>query len=238
MIKGLSMEYLTDEEFKHEIELFSTQLQRVRQQIERLVALKNEGKVSDQVFKEVLEEITNRVNAYSNKYNEVEEAVASKQAKVKDEAKEIKHYLETLEVKYTIGAVPEDQYKVNRASYTMRFQNLDEFSRAIASLMNTIRDNWNKITSYINQFKPVSKEEEIPATPPPLTMPPPIYETKPEEKSVAQITTKTQPASIPTTSPTTVTSEQKKKEKKICPKCGAENPADATFCYNCGAKLI
>ncbi|MCI4439064.1 CdvA-like protein, partial [archaeon] len=161
------MEYLTDEEFKHEVELFSTQLQRVRQQIERLVALKNEGKVSDQVFKEVLEEITNRVNAYSNKYSEIEEAVAAKQTKVKDEAKEIKHYLETLEVKYTIGAVPEDQYKVNRASYTMRFQNLDEFSRAIASLMNTIRDNWNKITSYINQFKPASKEQ-IPTTPPPL----------------------------------------------------------------------
>ncbi|MGB9894381.1 MAG: zinc-ribbon domain-containing protein [Thermoproteota archaeon] len=229
------MEYLTDEEFKHEIELFSTQLQRVRQQIERLVALKNEGKVSDQVFKEVLEEITNRVNAYSNKYSEIEEAVATKQTKVKDEAKEIKHYLETLEVKYTIGAVPEDQYKVNRASYTMRFQNLDEFSRAIASLMNTIRDNWNKITSYVNQFRPVSKEEEIPATPPPLTIPPPIYETKTEEKLVAQTPTK---ASTPPASTATVTSEQKKKEKKICPKCGAENPADATFCYNCGAKLI
>ncbi|NHV06994.1 MAG: zinc-ribbon domain-containing protein [Thaumarchaeota archaeon] len=229
------MEYLTDEEFKHEIELFSTQLQRVRQQIERLVALKNEGKVSDQVFKEVLEEITNRVNAYSNKYSEIEEAVAAKQTKVKDEAKEIKHYLETLEVKYTIGAVPEDQYKVNRASYTMRFQNLDEFSRAIASLMNTIRDNWNKITSYINQFKPASKEE-IPTTPPPLTIPPPTYETKSEEKPVTQ-TSPTKASTSPATI-TAVTPEQKKKEKKICPKCGAENPADATFCYNCGAKLI
>ncbi|MBO3762843.1 MAG: zinc-ribbon domain-containing protein [Thermoproteota archaeon] len=230
------MEYLTDEEFKHEIELFSTQLQRVRQQIERLVALKNEGKVSDQVFREVLEEIANKVNAYSNKYNEIEEAVATKQTKIKDESKELKHYLETLEVKYTIGAVPEDQYKVNRASYTMRFQNLDEFSRTITSFMNNIRENWNKITSYINQLKPVSKEEEMPVTQSPITTPSPIYEAKTEEKPVVQLT-KTQAVSTPITPPTTSTPEQKKKEKKICPKCGAENPADATFCYNCGAKL-
>lgn len=231
------MEYLTDDEFKHEVELFSTQLQRLRQQIERLVALKNEGKVSDQVFREVLEEIANRANAYSSKYNEIEEAVASKQTKVKDEVKEIRHYLETLEVKYTIGAVPEDQYKVSRASYTMRFQTLDEFSRAITSLMNTIRDNWNKITSYINQFRPVSKEE-APTAPPLPTIPPPIYETKPEEKITAQAPIKTQQTSTSLMSTTTVTSEQKKKDKKICPKCGAENPADAMFCYNCGAKLM
>lgn len=233
------MEYLTDEEFKHEIELFSTQLQRVRQQIERLIALKNEGKVSDQVFREVLEEIANRVNAYTNKYGEIEEAVTTKQAKMKDETKEIKHYLETLEVKYTIGAVPEDQYKVNRASYAMRLQNLDEFSRSIASLMNSIRDNWNKITSYVNQFKPVSKEEEMPTTSTtPITMPPPIYETKVEEKPATQTFTKTQQTPTPVAPQATTASEQKKKDKKICPKCGAENPADAMFCYNCGAKLI
>lgn len=226
------MEYLTDEEFKHEVELFSTQLQRLRQQIERLVSMKSEGKVSDQVFREVLEEIANRFTAYSDKYSEIEEAVSTKQTKVKEEVKEIKHYLETLEVKYAIGAVPEDQYKVNRASYTMRFQNLDEFSRAIASLTNTIRDNWNKVTSYINQFKPVSKEEE--AAP---TVPPSIYEMKPEEKIPVQPLTKMQSASVPAP-PAQATPEQKKKEKKICPKCGAENPADATFCYNCGAKLM
>jgi len=28
-----------------------------------------------------------------------------------------------------------------------------------------------------------------------------------------------------------------RKTRKICPKCGAENPADAIFCYNCGAIL-
>jgi ribosomal protein L40E len=226
------MEYLTDEEFKHEVDLFSTQLQRLRQQIERLVSMKNEGKVSDQVFREVLEEVANRFTAYSDKYSEIEEAVSTKQTKVKEEVKEIKHYLETLEVKYAIGAVPEDQYKVNRASYAMRFQNLDEFSRAIASLMNVIRDNWNKVTSYINQFKPVSKEEE--AAP---TIPPSIYETKPEEKIPAQPLIKMQSTPAPPP-PAQTTPEQKKKEKKICPKCGAENPADATFCYNCGAKLI
>jgi ribosomal protein L40E len=31
--------------------------------------------------------------------------------------------------------------------------------------------------------------------------------------------------------------KKSRETKNICPKCGAENPPDATFCYNCGAIL-
>jgi len=221
------MEYLTEDEFKHELEVFSVQVQRLKQQIERLIALKNEGKVSDEVFKEVLEEIINKVPAYNNKYTEIEAAVDTRQSKIKEEIRQIRHELETLEVKYTIGAVPEDQYKVNKASYTMRLQFLDEFSRYVSTVMANVRDNWNKLSSYIAQYKPQVPREEIPLPPIELKsqkieVPTQSFEVRKEEKSTT--TQKSQP--------------MPQAQKKICPRCGAENSPEATFCYNCGAKLV
>jgi len=220
----LSYGFLSDDEIQHELELASKQFQRLRQQIERLTSLRAEGKVSDVVFREVLDDISNRFDAYSPKRDELKTALEGRTGRMKEETKQLRHDLESLEVRYTIGSVPEDQYKVNRATYIMRLQTIEEFTKVISSSLSSMDDDMEKISAVMSQYRqPRLREERV--TRPVVSE---VSEVKPIAESTATSTTTTRPA------PT----EAKKEPKiRICPRCGAENPETSLYCYNCGAKL-
>ncbi|MEM2922447.1 MAG: hypothetical protein QXF26_09050, partial [Candidatus Bathyarchaeia archaeon] len=74
----MSYELLTDEEFTHELEVLKTMTERLRSQAEKLVALKAEGRVSDQVYNEVLNEISQRYDVLSDKMSELNKANEAK----------------------------------------------------------------------------------------------------------------------------------------------------------------
>lgn len=216
----MSYEFLSNDELKHELELTARQFQRTKQQLERLIAMKSEGKVTNDVFREVFDDISNKFEAYSPKYNELKKVCQERAEKEKEEMKKLRRDLEGLEVRYAIGSVPEDQYKVNRATYLMRLQEIEEFTRTIESLLVNINEDMERSLSMVGQYRQAPTKEErvlrVPVTE--------ISEARPTVE-------RTSKAKSPPT-------EVKKEPKiKICPRCGAENPETSLYCYNCGAKL-
>ncbi len=217
----LSYEFLSDDELHHELDLTSKQFQKLRQQLERLVQLRSEGKVSDVVFREVLDDISNRFEAYVPKHTDLKKSAEERLGRMTEEQKQSRHDLESLEVRYTIGSTPEDQYKVSRATYLMRLQAIEEFSGSINSLISSMDDDMERVSSMIAQHRPAGPAEVRAPRPP-----------------VAEVVPAKQPQQSVTTPSKTPPAEPKKEPKtRMCPRCGAENPETSLYCYNCGAKL-
>jgi chromosome segregation ATPase/ribosomal protein L40E len=218
---GMSYELLTDEEFARELEVLKTMTERLRNQAEKLVALKAEGRVSDQVYNEVLNEISQRYDVLSEKMSELNKANEAKKMKLKEELKNLRYQLESLEVRYAVGSVPEDQYKLMRANLLFRIQEIEELLNRFNALFMSVSENAGKSESILG--KRVRKMTPVipPATPTQKV------ETAPSQ---AQATAPTQPQAPAPEKPA-------KKEIKNCQRCGAENPENAIYCYNCGAKL-
>lgn len=217
----LSYEFLSDDELHHELDLTSKQFQKLRQQLERLVQLRSEGKVSDVVFREVLDDISNKYDAYVPKHTELKKSTEERIGRMSEEQKQLRHDLESLEVRYTIGSTPEDQYKVSRATYLMRLQAIEEFSNAINALISTMDEDIERISSMIAQHRPTGPAE--------------VRAPRPPVAEAAQVKQTQQPITTPAKTPPP---EPKKEPKaRICPRCGAENPDTSLYCYNCGAKL-
>jgi len=219
----LSYEFLSDDELHHELELTSKQFQKLRQQLERLTSLKGEGKVSDVVFREVLEDISNKCDAYTPKHDELKKSAEDRIGRMKEEQKALRHDLESLEVRYTIGSTPEEQYKVSRATYIMRLQSIEEFSGAMAALIGSMDDDLERVASIVNQYRPITAPEK-------RAVPVPVSET-------AEVKPIVEPLVTPAKTTPAPTEEKKEVKVRICSRCGAENPETSLYCYNCGAKL-
>lgn len=233
----MSYDFFSEEELRHEVELTEKQTKRLKEQLDRLLSLRSEGKVSDAIFKEVLDEIANRYNAFVPKVNELRRAVEAKLDEMREEDRELRHNLESLEVRFTIGSIPEDQYKVNRASYTMRLQNMEDFSGSVTTAFTSINDNANRLSSALVQTKQTTPRElsaESGAVP---TLP----QTEPSGRvapaslpSVQPVQTRPPSSKGPTAPPPKGPQQPK---AKTCSRCGAENPGTSIYCYNCGAKI-
>ncbi|HYA21955.1 MAG TPA: zinc-ribbon domain-containing protein [Thermoproteota archaeon] len=231
----MSYDFFSEDELRHEVELTAKQTQKLRQQLDKLLSLRSEGKVSDPIFKEVLDETANRYNSFVPKVNDLRKAVEAKLETMREEDRELRHNLESLEVRFTIGSIPEDQYKVNRASYMMRLQNIEEFGKLVTTSFGAINEDANKLSSALMQVRQTVPRElsvepsptaslgsvepaEKPPTPIPSVKP---VQTKPSpEKPAAAAPKGSQPAKV-----------------RICSRCGAENPDSSLYCYNCGAKI-
>lgn len=232
----MSYDFFSEEELRHEVELTEKQTQKLRSQLDRLLSLKAEGKVSDPIFREVLDEIANRYNAFVPKVNEMRKAVETKLDSMREEDKDLRHNMENLEVRFTIGTIAEDQYKVNRASYVMRLQNIEEFGKAVTSAFASINDNANKLSSALMQTR-----QTIPR------------ELSTESSGISALGTvepkeRIMPSSIPSVQPIQARASQERAapgpakatqapRAKLCSRCGAENPESSLYCYNCGAKI-
>ena len=232
----MSYEFFSEEELRHEVELTEKQTQKLRQQLDRLLSLKAEGKVSDPIFREVLDEIANKYNAFVPKVNEMRKAVEAKLDRMREEDKELRHTMENLEVRFTIGSIPEDQYKVNHASYVMRLQNIEDFGKALTSAFASINDNANKLSSALMQTRQ-TMPRELSAEPSGISS---LGTVESKERimpssipSVQPIQTRAPPEKV-TSSPEKGTQTSK---VKTCARCGAENPESSLYCYNCGAKI-
>ncbi|MEM2842227.1 MAG: zinc ribbon domain-containing protein [Thermoproteota archaeon] len=219
----MSYELLTDEEFTHELEVLKTMTERLRSQAEKLVALKAEGRVSDQVYNEVLNEISQRYDVLSDKMSELNKANEAKKMKLKEELKNLRYQLESLEVRYAVGSVPEDQYKLMRANLLFRIQEIEDLLNRVNTLFMGAMENANKSESILGKRVRKLTPAAQPATPTPTQKAEPI----PSQAQVAT-TAQTQP---PTPE------KPVKKGVKNCQRCGAENPDNAIYCFNCGAKL-
>jgi ribosomal protein L40E len=187
------------------------------------VTLKTEGKVSDQVYNEVLNEIGQRYETIFDKLTEINKASDGKTARMKEELKNLRYQLESLEVRYAVGSVQEDQYKMMRAGLLMRIQELEELLSRMAAVIQTCTENTGKSESIIGRRKRVTP-------------------TQPLVSSASQSVKKTESQQIdfPQVQKDTSIQESKKSTKKAvknCQRCGAENPENAVYCYNCGAKL-
>lgn len=232
----MSYEFLSEDELRHEVELIEKQTQKLRQQLDRLLSLRTEGRVSDPIFKEVLDEIANKYNAFVPKVNEMRKAVETKLDSMREEDKELRHNMENLEVRFTIGTIAEDQYKVNRASYVMRLQNIEEFSKALTAAFASINDNANKLSSALMQTRQTIPRE-LSAESGGI---PTLGTVEPKERTI--------PSSIPSVQPIQARASPEKAapspakvtqapKVKLCSRCGAENPESSLYCYNCGAKI-
>jgi len=232
----LSYEFFSEDELCHEVELTAKQTQKLRQQLDRLLSLKSEGKVSDPIFKEVLDEIANRYNSFVPKVNDLRKAIEAKLEKMREEDRELRHNLESLEVRFTIGSIAEDQYKVNRASYMMRLQNIEEFGKLVTSSFASINEDANKLSSALMQERQTVPRE--PSAEPSIA--PSLGSIEPTEKfspspipSVKPVQTKLSPEKAGAAAP----KGPQPAKVKICSRCGAENPDSSLYCYNCGAKI-
>jgi chromosome segregation ATPase len=232
----LSYEYFSEDELRHEVELTAKQTQKLRQQLDRLLSLRSEGKVSDPIFKEVLDEIANRYNSYVPKVNDLRKAVEAKLEKMRGEDKELRHNLESLEVRFTIGSLAEDQYKVNRASYMMRLQNIEEFGKMVTSSFASINEDANKLSSALMQVRQtIPRELSVePSTTSSLGSIEPAEKLSPSPiPSVKPVQTKPSPEKAPAAG----SKGSQPAKARICSRCGAENPDSSLYCYNCGAKI-
>lgn len=221
----MSYELLTDEEFTHELEVFKTMTDRLRGQAEKLVALKAEGRVSDQVYNEVLNEMSQRYDVLLEKMSELNKANEAKNMKLKEELKNLRYQLESLEVRYAVGSIPEDQYKLMRANLLFRIQEVEELLNKVNALFTSALENANKSEAILGKRVRRLTTAAQPAAPAPAQK----VEATPAQLQ-AQAATPTQPQAPAPKKPA-------KKAVKTCQRCGAENSENAVYCYNCGAKL-
>jgi hypothetical protein len=233
----LSYEFLEEDEMRREVELTAKQTQKLREQIEKLISLRDKGTVSDTVFKEVLDQTANRYNSYVPKVNDLNKAVEAKLEKMKEEDRQLRHDLESLEVRFTIGSLAEDQFKVNRASYMMRLQYIQEFTKAVTSTFDSINEDANKLSSTLMQERQTMPSE---LSGEPSVAPARVGSIEPAEKpspspipSVKPVQIKPSPEKAPAAGP----KGPQPAKVRICSKCGAENPDSSLYCYNCGAKI-
>ena len=170
------------------------------------------------------------------KVNDLRKAVEAKLNRMREEDKELRHNMESLEVRFTIGSLAEDQYKVNRASYMMRLQNIEEFGKGVTTAFASINENANKLSSALMQVRQTIPREI--STEPSIVSS--LGTVEPKERTV--------PPSIPSVQPIQARPSQEKQapspgkgvqapKVKVCSRCGAENPESSLYCYNCGAKI-
>jgi len=221
----MSYELLTDDEFVHELDVFKTMTDRLRGQAEKLVTLKTEGRVSDQVYSEVLNEISQRYDILVEKFNELNKASEDKNLKSKEELKNLRYQLESFEVRYAVGSMPEDQYKMMRAGLLLRIQEIEELTGKVTALIAGTMENIGKIESIVGKRKRLAVAQPVTQAP---SQPTKAQETRPSEGAQT---------SSAAEAPATGKEKAPKKEVKNCRRCGAENPENAIYCYNCGAKL-
>ena len=231
----LSFDFFSEDELRIEVESTAKQTQKLRQRLERLLSLREERKVSDPIFKEVLDEIANRYNSFVPKVNDLRKAVEAKLETMKEEDRELRRNLEGLEVRFTIGSIAEDQYKVNRASYMMRLQNIEEFDKLVTSSFTSINEDANKLSSALMQVRQTIPRE-LSAEP---SATPSLGSLEPAEKrsspipNVRPVQIKPSPEKAATATP----KGPQPAKVRICSRCGAENPDNSLYCYNCGAKI-
>jgi len=232
----MSYEYLSDNELIHEIDVLEKLTEALASQAEKLAKLRAEGKVGDSVYREVFEDLRRKAEVTNRKRDEMLAAAESRIKQMDGDGAQLKHQNEILEVRHSIGAIPDDKYKVAHEGFLTQLSEIDEVKKRIGELVNAINEASRRIGQYVpstivgrlqepavSPVQPTVRTVERAAAPSPLpTFTPsiaPIIPPKSEAK------------------PTEVKTEASKPKVKKCSKCSAENLESASYCYNCGARL-
>jgi ribosomal protein L40E len=220
----MSYKYLTDIQLMNEAGILDNLIRSLVSQVERLTKLKAEGKVSDSTCIGVSDDMKRKAEVIASKSSELLSAAKDIVKQMDDENTQLKHQLEIWEVKYTVGSISEDRYKMIREGISTQLAELEQTKEKIDEFIAYIPENLRRLDQRLShivvaepQKRAIIKQVEVlaqPATETPVAV-------------ISQVEAKPIQTFVDTT----------KLKIKRCSRCQADNQESASFCYNCGTKL-
>lgn len=222
----MAYQYLSDIELINEIGMLSKLIESLTSQVEKLIKLKAEAKVSERTYIEILDELRKRADVISRKKEELLSAADDRVKQINGQIAPLRHQLELLEVRKTISAIPDVKYKVTLEEAQNQLKEMEETKKRIVEPITAIIENSRRVDQHIS--REVQAKPQIPTQP------------------TAGPSPAVRPAEPTSGGPTSVIAQPKPKAKPVdsdtkpiqCSMCGKINPESASYCYYCGARLI
>lgn len=207
--------YLPDSELKQEIDLINYLTEAIASQYVKLNKLLAEGKISDSTYRDFLEELRKRATISARSVNELLSRVDDRVKQINGHIAQLRHELELLEVRHTIGAISDDKYGVAFEGVEIKLNEIEGERKGIVEPTAKI------IERHIEKFITMPQKPTLPAV----------------ESAVQPVN----PHSVGPVMDFSQNNETKStKEHKVitCPRCGKDNLEPDIYCYNCGARRM
>jgi len=265
-------EYFATEELLSELEVIAKQAEILANQLEKLLELHSQGKTKDSIYLELREDLSRKSRFVAESKVLLSMAAVSRIRQVNTSASRLRHRLESLEIRRSVGAVSDEDYPSIKNELFSKAVEAEDAAMHMMKLKDVMEEAFGKIERCLTDSElpnPADRIEELPA---------PVAE-EPLKKACSNCGTMNEananlcvecgqnleaPSEKPLRSngegkievaaPTNgqVGVEQLKNghaEEKpltehvvylntvICPRCGADNLANAMYCFRCKAKL-
>jgi len=222
---AMTYEYLSYNELIHEIGMLDKLVESLASQVEKLIKIKTEGKVSDSAYGEVLEELRKRAAVTARKMRELLSAADDRVKQINSQIAQFRYDLELLEARHAIGAIPDAEYKADREGIQIQLNEAEGMKKRIVEPITGIIENSRRVGQLIPGD--VKAMPQLPAQP---TVGLSIKPVKPD--SVGPVGGYPQARSE-----TKHVKGHSEPKAMTCSRCGKEKLEGASYCYYCGARL-
>jgi len=250
---------LTTGELIDELESYSAQITALALQMDKLVRLKSEAKISDLIYAELYQDIGKKVYSARRDRNDLADAARARMKEINSELAELKYRLERLEVRRMLDFISAEKYSAAKEELMKKMGDNDEVVSMIGKLVSSTEEAFGRIDSCMpaakqaavqgaieNEVDAVQGQEpqgavvvEPVAVEEPEIIPMPEVE-EPVARAILPKPVRQEPLRPVDEEPNieAMAEQEPLSDELICPRCQTGNPQDAVFCFACGSKLV
>jgi len=276
-------EYFTTVELLGELEVVAKQSEMLANQLEKLSELYSQGKIKDSIYRDLREDLYRKSRFVAESRGLLSAAVVGRIRQVTTSASRLRHRLESLEIRRSVGAVSDEDYPGIKNELLIKAVEAEDVAMQMIKLKDLMEEAFGRIERYVG-------EGELPRPASTTRLPDPLPRSEepqapnggsnrkacpncgsanasnaiacdecgqnlgaPTEMRPGSLNGEEKIAVAPPTNGKMgiVQSEngQARVEEKpqtehvvylntiLCPRCGADNLANAMYCFRCKAKL-
>lgn len=271
-VQNVIYEYFTTAELLSELESVAKQVETIASQIEKLIELHSQAKIKDNIYQELREDLSRKARFVMETKMLLSSAVVTRIRQVTATASRLRHRLESLEIRRSIGAVSEETYPKIKDELLSKAVEAEDAAMQMIRLKEMMDEAFKKIEQCLTESElPQSIELKTyfpaPVIDEPIKKKCPYCEAMNEANAATCKECGRSLVAIPENlvkqngeeeakvqSTPNVKAEQDKSEEgrskekpsdrvvylstSTCPRCGADNLANAMYCFRCKAKLV
>lgn len=275
-------DYFTTVELLGELEVVAKQSEMLANQLEKLSELYSQGKIKDSIYRDLREDLCRKSRFVAESRILLSAAVVSRIRQVTTSASRLRHRLESLEIRRSVGAVPDEDYPKIKNELLIKAVEAEDAAMQMIKLKDLMEEAFGRIERYLSEDElprpasttrlpeplPRSQEPQAPNGGPNrkscpncgsmnasgaivcgecgqnLEAPPErLGRPNGEEKIAVAAPTNGQMGVVQSENGQDRAEEKPATERVvylntvICPRCGADNLANAMYCFRCKAKL-
>jgi ribosomal protein L40E len=159
-------EYFANEELLSELEVVAKQAEILANQLEKLLELHSQGKIKDAIYRELREDLRRKSRFVSESRDLLGTAVVSRIHLVNLSASRLRHRLESLEIRKSVGTVSEEDYPSIKNELFNKAVEAEDAAMHMMKLKDSMDEAFKKIDRCLAESElpnPVEPIAELPA---------------------------------------------------------------------------